>query len=109
MTSPIGAVSAVSAVSGVGGVSSVTGAGAVGGGDSAGGASFGNALSSGLQNVENLNDNADNLATQAATGDLSDVSAYTVAATQANLATSLTVAVQSKAIQSFNQIMGMQV
>jgi flagellar hook-basal body complex protein FliE len=106
MTSPIGAVSAVS---GVGGLNSVSGASAIGGGETAGGTSFGGALSNGLQNVQNLNDNADQLATQAATGDLTDVSAYTVAATQANLATQLTVAVQSKAIQSFNTIMGMQV
>jgi flagellar hook-basal body complex protein FliE len=107
-------VAAIGAVSGAGGIASIGGINPIGAGQSASGTSasgqsFGKAMSDGLQSVQNLNDNADQLATQAATGDLSDVSAYTVAATQANLATSLAVAVQSKAIDSFNQIMGMQV
>jgi flagellar hook-basal body complex protein FliE len=46
---------------------------------------------------------------QAATGDLQDVHDYTIAATKAQLATELTVAIRNKAVESFNDIMRMPV
>ena len=52
--------------------------------------------------------NADNLATQAATGSLTNVSDYMVAAEEANIQTQLTSAVRNNALQAFQQIMGMQ-
>jgi flagellar hook-basal body complex protein FliE len=73
------------------------------------GANFGTAMAQGLQSMQQLNDRADTLAVKAATGDLTDVHNYTIAATEANLATQLTVAVRDKALAAFNQIMGMQV
>lgn len=72
------------------------------------GTSFGTAMAQGLEHVQTLNDQADTLAVKAATGDLTDVHAYTIAATEANLATELTVAVRDKALAAFNQVMGMQ-
>ena len=72
------------------------------------GASFGTAMANGLEQVQALNNQADTLAVKAATGDLTDVHAYTIAATEANLATELTVAVRDKALAAFNQVMGMQ-
>jgi flagellar hook-basal body complex protein FliE len=69
------------------------------------GASFAQALD-GLQATQST---ADNLAVKAATGDLKDVHAYTIAATEASLATELTVAVRNRAVEAFNEIMRMPV
>jgi flagellar hook-basal body complex protein FliE len=71
--------------------------------------SFAEALAKGLQSVQDAQTKQDTLATQAATGDLTNVHDYTVAAAEAKLATSLTVALRDKAIGAFNEIMRMQV
>jgi len=61
-----------------------------------------------LDELQGLHGTADSLAVQAATGDLADVHEYTIAATQAEVATQLTVAVRDKAVEAFNDIMRMQ-
>lgn len=76
---------------------------------SANGANFGHMVASGIDQLESLNDNAANLSVKAATGDLTSIHDYTIAATEATTATQLTVAVTNKAIESFNSIMNMQV
>lgn len=73
------------------------------------GAGFGDMLSKGIENLQGLHDDADALAVQAATGDLTDVHDYMIASTQASLATELTVAVRNKAVEAFNEIMRMQI
>lgn len=73
------------------------------------GAGFGEMLAKGVENLEGLHADADALATQAATGDLTDVHDYMIASTQASLATELTVAVRNKAVEAFNEIMRMQI
>ncbi len=70
---------------------------------------FGDAVVGALENLNELHGNADALAVQAATGDLSDVHEYTIAASQAEIATELTVAVRDEALAAFNDIMRMQV
>jgi flagellar hook-basal body complex protein FliE len=70
---------------------------------------FGNVIVNALQGVQDTQANASNLAVQAATGDLVDVHNYTIAATEASLQTQLTVAVRDRAVEAFNQIMGMQI
>ena len=70
---------------------------------------FGNAIGDALDSLEKTQANADGLATQAATGDLTDVHDYMIAATQASLATELTVAVRNQAVNAFNDIMRMQI
>jgi flagellar hook-basal body complex protein FliE len=104
--SPISAISGIaeptqiSAVDPVGGDSgSVTGS--VGG-------SFANALSHGLEQVQDVQTKADDLAVKAATGSLTDVHDYMIASSEASLATQLTVAVRNKALDAFNEIMRMQ-
>jgi len=83
-----------------------------GGADAATGASaggdFASMLAKGLNAVQSAQDKADTLAVQAATGDLTDIHDYTIAATQASLVTELATAIRTKGIDAFNQIMGMQ-
>ncbi|WP_205712066.1 flagellar hook-basal body complex protein FliE [Euzebya rosea] len=72
-------------------------------------AGFGKAIADALGSVQETHQVADGLAQQAATGQLENVHDYMIAATQAQLATELTVAVRNKALESFNEIMRMQV
>lgn len=74
----------------------------------ASGESFAATLGQGLEALAGAQAKAEGLAVQAATGDLQDVHAYTIAATQAQLATELTVAIRNKAVEAFNEIMRMQ-
>jgi flagellar hook-basal body complex protein FliE len=67
----------------------------------------GNAFTDALQSLQDTQSKADNLAVQAATGDLTDVHDYTIAATQAAVSTDLTVAVRNQAVSAFNEIMRM--
>jgi flagellar hook-basal body complex protein FliE len=72
------------------------------------GDSFAAQLSKGLNAVQDAQSKADGLAVQAATGDLTDVHNYTIAATQASLLTELATTIRTKGVDAFNQIMGMQ-
>ena len=72
-------------------------------------ASFGQMVTNGLENLQQTQATADNLAQQAATGELTDLHDYMIASTQASLATELTVAVRNRAVESFQEIMRMQI
>jgi flagellar hook-basal body complex protein FliE len=72
------------------------------------GADFAATLAGGLQRVEAAQDRADSLAVQAATGTLTDVHEYMIAANEAQLTTQLTAAVRNKALEAFNEIMRLQ-
>jgi flagellar hook-basal body complex protein FliE len=54
-------------------------------------------------------DNADKLANQLATGELTDIHTYMAAATKAELAVQMTVAIRDKAVEAYQEIMRMQV
>jgi flagellar hook-basal body complex protein FliE len=71
------------------------------------GADFGGLVKGGLQNLENLDRTAQTKAIEAATGDLTDVHDYVIAATQAQVATELTTTIRNKALDAFNEIMRM--
>lgn len=71
--------------------------------------SFGSFVANGIENLQKTQGSADALAQQAATGDLSDLHDYMIASTQASLATELTVAVRNRAVESFQEIMRMQI
>lgn len=70
-------------------------------------ANFGDALANGLQNLENLDMTAQTKAIAAATGDLTDVHDYVIAATKAQTATELTTTLRNKGLDAFNEIMRM--
>lgn len=99
------AINAIGQLMGAGGVNNVAGAQKT----QKAGADFGNKVVDALQNLENTQDKADNLALKAATGDLNDVHDYMIAATEATVQTEFTVAVRNKAVEAFNDIMRMQV
>jgi len=71
----------------------------------AAGLDFTTMLSDGIERLEGLHDRADNLAVQAATGDLSQIHDYTITATEAAVSTQLTTAVRNKALEAFQEIM----
>jgi flagellar hook-basal body complex protein FliE len=100
----------IAAIGAVGGITPPSGIGAATGaaGATGAGTDFATQLGSGLQNLQGLQDKADHLAVQAATGSLTDVHDYMIASSEASLATELTVAVRNKAIDAFNEIMRMQ-
>lgn len=76
---------------------------------SAGGEGFGDVLLQALDGLSAAGAEVDQLALQAATGDLTAVHDYTVAATEAQLLTQLTTEVRNRAVEAFNDIMHMQV
>jgi flagellar hook-basal body complex protein FliE len=72
-------------------------------------ASFGQMVTNGLENLQETQGTADKLAREAATGELTDLHDYMIASSQASLATELTVAVRNRAVESFQEIMRMQI
>jgi len=85
----------------------VAASGTVDAGTAARGADFAGAIGQGLQQVATLDRTAAGKAVQAATGDLTDIHDYVIAATQAQTATELTTTVRNKALDAFNEIMRM--
>lgn len=111
MTIPaIGAISSAlpsTAITGLSGAAGTDGAAATNG-VAGTGADFGSMLTKGINAVESAQNRSDSLAVKAATGDLTDIHDYTIAATQASLMTELATTIRTKGIDAFNQIMGMQ-
>jgi len=91
------------------GLSGITAGSGVGGSAPASGTDFGTMLADGLTKVDQLQRTADELAIQAATGDLANLHDYTVAATEASVATQLTATLRNKAIEAFTEIMRMPI
>ncbi|GAA0243465.1 flagellar hook-basal body complex protein FliE [Cryptosporangium japonicum] len=127
MTTPIGSIGSFGAVGAIGATGAsdpiapvmVSGIGMSGTGSALPAASnpdetsdsakgFAAQLADSLQNLQTLQTRKDELAVKAATGSLTDVHDYTIAATEAALATQLTVAVRDKAVAAFQEIMRMQ-
>ena len=87
----------------------VSGAGGLGGAVPASGQEFGNLVTDGIDRLQAVQGASDKLAVTAATGDLTAIHQYTVAASEAAVTTQLTVAVRNKALEAFNEIMRMPV
>ncbi|MGA8257253.1 MAG: flagellar hook-basal body complex protein FliE [Nocardioides sp.] len=75
----------------------------------ASGPAFGDLVLDGLDRLDGVQRTADKLAVQAATGDLQNLHDYTIAATEAQVTTQVTVALRNKAVEAFTEIMRMQV
>jgi flagellar hook-basal body complex protein FliE len=97
------------AVAGTAGVSGAAGATGAAGAAGSSGADFASILSGGLDRLQAVHDRADSLAVQAATGNLSNLHDYTIAATEAQVTTQLTAAVRNKALEAFTEIMRMSI
>lgn len=106
--SPTG-MSNVNSLNGVGAARPTTTPTGPSGPSEADGTSFGESIGNALDQLSASHEEADRLAVQAATGDLNAVHDYTIAATEAQLMTQLTVEVRNRAIEAFNDIMRMQV
>ena len=108
MTSPIGGIfgvpSGIGAVTATAGTTDTQSTQAASGGDG-----FASVLAASFDQLQGAQKASDQLAVQAATGDLRDVHDYMIASTEASLATQLTVAVRNKAVEAFNDIMRMPI
>ena len=104
MTFPISGIMPVGmgAVTGVAGAQ--TGTPAAQGADG-----FASILASSFDKLQGAQSTADNLAVQAATGDLKDVHDYMIASSEARLATEMVVTIKNKAVEAFNEILRMPV
>ena len=98
----------VSPIAAMAGIAPITMTPPVAASQPAGGAEFGNALTQGIDSLQQTQATADNLATKAATGSLADVTQYMIASNEAAIATQLTTAVRDKAVAAFTSIMNMQ-
>jgi flagellar hook-basal body complex protein FliE len=107
--SPIGAISIpnAAALNPVTSTGAMPGAGAVGSGSEATGG-LGNLFTDSLKAASDAQGTADTMMSQAATGKLTDLTGVMSAMTEAQLATQLTVALRNKGVESFNEIMRMQ-
>jgi flagellar hook-basal body complex protein FliE len=111
MTSPIGGVAlptmSMPSIGALGNVAASTEAAA--GAQSATGSGFAGVLATALDQLQTTQSASNELATQAATGDLRDVHDYMIAANEAKLATEMVVTVKNKAVEAFSEIMRMPV
>ena len=71
--------------------------------------SFGDIFQENINKVNNLNKEADQLAEKLALGEVDNIHEVTIAAEKARTAINLTSAIQSKVVQSYEEIMRMQV
>jgi flagellar hook-basal body complex protein FliE len=70
-------------------------------------AGFASVLADGISSLEAMDADASAKAVAAATGDLSDVHDYVIAATSTQVATELTTTIRNKALEAFNDILRM--
>jgi flagellar hook-basal body complex protein FliE len=105
----VGAISGIMNAAGIGSIvpTTPTTTAAADAANSTGG--VGNAFTQALDSLQGTQSAADSLAQTAATGNLTDIHNYTIAATEASLTTEITVAVRDRAVEAFNEIMRMQV
>lgn len=104
-----GGTASATGAAGVADPTGPTGLAGAAGVQSPSGVEFGNLLTDGLDRLEGLQNDSSNLAVKAATGDLSSIHDYTIAAAEASTATQLAVSLRNTGLQAFNQIMSLQI
>ncbi|CAM5433186.1 flagellar hook-basal body complex protein FliE [Leifsonia shinshuensis] len=102
---PVGAIGAIGSIGATSGIAGTTSANSVSG---SGGASFGDALTGAVDNLQQLQGTSDSLAIKAVTGNLDDIHNATIASTRAQVTLELVAGVRNKAVDAFNEIMRMQ-
>ena len=70
---------------------------------------FGDLVRDNLQQVNNLEKNADNLTTQFALGEIDDIHQVTIATEKARMALNMTLGVQNRLVQAYEEVMRMQI
>ncbi len=75
----------------------------------AGSMDFSKGLTSAINNLTNIQDNADQLVTQMATGQNTDIQQVVLAVEKANMALQTSVQVKNKVVDAYTEIMHMQV
>ena len=108
MTSPLGGIAPIG-VGAVGSATAVASAGIPALGTGEGGDGFAATLAAVFDQLQGAQNTSNQLAAQAATGDLKDVHDYMIASSEAALATEMVVTIKNKAVEAFNDIMRMQV
>jgi flagellar hook-basal body complex protein FliE len=108
VSSPIPGIS-LGGLAGLGGVAAPAGVAGAPATQRSSGTDFAGVLASTLDQLQGAQSTADNLAAQAATGDLRDVHDYMIASNEASLATQMVVTIKNKAVDAFNEIMRMPV
>jgi flagellar hook-basal body complex protein FliE len=99
----------VSPISAFGSIQPITGVSTAGAAGGATGVAGGIDFSEALGKVQDSLDQASELSQQLATGQLTDVHDFTVAANKAQLGVQLTVALRNQALGAFQEIMRMQI
>jgi flagellar hook-basal body complex protein FliE len=108
MSSPLGGITAIG-IGAPNSITSVTNAGIPALKPGEGGDGFAKTLASVFDQLQGAQNTSNQLATQAATGDLKDVHDYMIASNEASLATEMVVTIKNKAVEAFNDIMRMPV
>ena len=92
----------VAPITGIGSVTSGAGTGKAAGG-------FGDAISRGIENVSNLQQNADDMLAQFASGGNVQIHEVMAATSKATLGMQIMVEVRNRALEAYQQIMNIQV
>jgi flagellar hook-basal body complex protein FliE len=108
MSLPLGGITALG-VGAPNSITSVTNAGIPPLKPGEGGDGFAKTLAAVFDQLQGAQNTSNQLATQAATGDLKDVHDYMIASSEAGLATEMVVTIKNKAVEAFNEIMRMPV
>lgn len=100
---PIGSLSSLGGIEQIGKTSSSEQS------EGTGSVSFGGAMKKALGEVNNLQQDADKMAVQLATGDVEDVHKAMIAMNKAKLAFDMTLQVRNKVLEAYQEVMRMQV